>query len=607
MEKSIILRAREISSSSPFHLPPAAQTLGSKVRLILENAISQPEIVFWKRLREKEIWRVQMTKEADLYVAEILLPLEPTIVCYYFEFSDGSILKERCQIERADRPNSPVYKEYEEKEFRITVYDSNLMPAKWTFGMLIYQIFPDRFFRGREEICYPQYDTYGQEIILKDWDESPESPPMGRDFFGGDLRGLLLKLEYLHEIGIDCIYLCPVYDSPTNHRYDTTDYSKISPMLGDEAELVELIKEAHQKGMRIILDAVFNHCSCDSIYFDMPNRYSGAYHNKRSPYYRWFSFNRWPEEYQKWFGHTRYPEFVECPEVEDFFLGSQGIVAYWLERGVDGWRTDATRFNSEHFWSRFRERVNTTRPDAYLVCEEWEDASHYLLGGMFSAATNYRWTWAVQGFFADEILTTSQFEDRLATLRRQTPSEALLSQMNLLSSHDVRRVLSACHNDERKVVQMVAFQMGYPGAPSIYYGDEAGLVGESGESGRKPFPWQSENLSILNFYRKIIRERNKLPAIKYGTIETLVVDDEYRIYVFARRFRNDSVYLAYNASQFLASVSLKLLPNETGTWIDVFGQNLEIKVDERTLSIVLPPRGFTWCIKENSVTFNSTI
>lgn len=597
MNKNILLQARELSPNAPFHLSPPAQTLCSKVELILENAPSQPEIVLQERLKEC-IWRVQMTRKGDLYVAEILLPSEPTIVYYYFEFSDGNILKERCQIERADRPNSPVYGEYEEREFQITVYDLTVMPASWTHGMLIYQIFPDRFARDKAEIVRPKYDTYGQEALIKEWHELPESPPRGRDFFGGDFRGILRKLDYLHELGVNCIYLCPVFDSPSNHRYDAIDYSKIAPMLGKEEDLIELIDQAHKRGIKLILDAVFNHCSCDSVYFDMPGRYKGAYQNKQSPYYRWFSFTSWPEKYQRWFGHDRYPEFVECPEVEDFFLGAKGIAAYWLNKGIDGWRSDAARFNSERFWRRFRSRVNTVRPDAYLVSEEWENANHYLLGDMFSATTNYRWTWAVQGFFADEALTASQFEDRLATLRHQTPPDALLSQMNLISSHDIRRILTACHNDERRLMQIVAFQMSYPGAPTIYYGDEVGITGETGESGRKSFPWESGNSLILGFYRKLITVRQKLAALKYGTINTLVVDDERKIYGFVRRFKNNPVYLVYNASENWVDISLELLPSEVGNWVDILEQGLKIQVNNNLLEINLPPRGFAWCIKK---------
>ncbi len=594
MDKQTTLKARALSLEAPFHFPPPAQPLLSIVTLVLENAAAQPEIVLQDRYRDVS-WRVQMRDNAGAYMADILLPLEPTVVSYHFEFADGSILQERRQLDHVVSPKFPLKKRYEEREFQIAVYDPHSMPSDWTQGMVIYQIFPDRFARGKAAITLPQYNTYGQETLIKDWTESPEYPPRGCDFFGGDIRGVIQNLDYLRDLGIECIYLCPIFDAPSNHRYDTRDYSKIDAMLGTREDVVELIAKVHDRGMKIILDAVFNHCSCDSIYFDMAGRYNGAYQDKQSPYYRWFYFTAWPKEFQKWMGHQTFPEFVECPEIEDFFLGPDGITSQWIRAGIDGWRIDSTQSKTEAFWRRFRTAVNALRPDAYLVCEEWENASHYLVGNMFSAATNYRFAWALHGFFAYDSLTVSQFDDRLTTLRRDTPAPALLSQLNLINSHDTTRVLTICGGDKRRLMQMVAFQMSYPGAPMIYYGDEAGLTGKTGESGRKPFPWGAEDAEILGFYRKLTAVRKQLIPLKLGTFETLVVDDENRLYAFSRQMDGVIVYACFNVSDHPAEISIPQAGVEIGNWVDALGSTYaNATTAANIIKVPLQPRGFVW-------------
>lgn len=587
----IWLKARHLSPDSPVHFPPPAQPIHSTVTLKISNVPMQTEVVLRDRRRDFN-WRVEMTpQESNVHTATITMPSAATIIYYHFEFADGSILQEHRQF---DDHHRPVYDQYEDRDFQIAVYDPDAMPADWTQGMLIYQIFPDSFARGRDEITRSQYGPYGHELLIKNWNDPPELPPVGRDYYGGDFRGVIEKLDYLQELGIECIYFCPVFQSPSNHRYDTFDYMKIDPMLGTEDDFVEMVEAAHERGIKIILDAVFNHCSCDSIYFDMPGRYDGAYHNKQSPYYRWFHFERWPDEYQMWHDIRNMPEFVECPEVEAFFLGGAGVTAYWLQLGIDGWRTDVTSCNSDTFWRRFRDRINQIRPDAYLVSEEWGNASHYLVGDMFSATMNYRFTFALEGFFAVERLNAAQLEDRLATLRRDTPAPALHAQMNLLSSHDIRRILTACDGDKQRMKQIVAFQMSYPGAPMIYYGDEAGLTGASAEDGRKAYPWGHEDAEILAFYKNIMAVRQRLPVLRTGDYETLAVDDERRLFAFARRLDDTVIYSLFNAGDQPATFEL---PAEAGNWIDGLGLNGEVLVENSTLTVEIPARGMAWYIR----------
>lgn len=590
MEKEIYFKARNLHPAAPFHLPPSAQVVRGKVVLIVENSPMLPEIVLRDRRRDFT-WQVAMSHEGDQCVAEITLPQEPTLVYYHFEFPDGTILREKRQHEGR---NKAVFGEFEERDFQIAVYNPATMPAEWTQGMLIYQIFPDSFARGRPNVIRPEHGPYGNPLMMKEWHHDPELPPRGRDFYGGDLKGVVEKLDYLKAMGVNCIYFTPIFDSPTNHRYDANDFMKIDPMLGTEEEFGYLLRAAHARNIRVVLDGVFNHCSCDSIYFDMPGRHGGAYHNKQSPYYRWFNFIQWPEEYQTWWDVRNMPEFVECPEMEEFFLGPEGVAAYWLQKGVDGWRTDVTRCNSDTFWRRFRERVNEETLGAYLVSEEWEDSTHYLTGDMFSATMNYRFAWAIEGFFANGLLKASEFEDRLATLRRDTPMPALMAQMNLIDSHDTRRFLTACRGNKQRFMQAVAFQMSYPGAPMIYYGDEAGLMGETAEAGRKAFPWGAEDPEMLAFYQKITRVRQRLFPLRQGAYETLLVDDELHIHAFARWMDGRSVYAIYNTGNLPTRLELPLAEGESGQWADALEIHPPVTAVRGQLALDIKAHSMAW-------------
>ncbi|NJL93947.1 MAG: hypothetical protein HC915_09555, partial [Anaerolineae bacterium] len=361
MQRSIMLRARALDLSAPFHIPPPAQTLGSEVSLEVSQAPGVPEAVLRDRTRPDLEWRVQLGQEGEAYRAQLRLPDAPTVVQYHFVFPDGSILRDQRQEEGH---NTPVYGQVMETDFQIGVYDPDRMPPAWSQGMVVYQIFPDAFARGREDVVTPRYGPYGLDLRLKGWDEPPEEPPLGRDFYGGDLRGVLNKLDYLQALGVNCLYFCPIFAARTNHRYDATDYLQIDPMLGTEADFKALLDAAHARGIRVVLDAVYNHCSCDSMYFDMPGwaKTPGAYHDPQSPYHRWFHFETYPTEFRHWQRQRNLPEFVECPEVEAFFLGDQGVTAKWTRLGVDGWRTDVPFDNTDTFWRQFRRLLDRIKP-----------------------------------------------------------------------------------------------------------------------------------------------------------------------------------------------------------------------------------------------------
>jgi cyclomaltodextrinase / maltogenic alpha-amylase / neopullulanase len=439
--------------------------------------------------------------------------------------------------------------------------------------------------------------VYGHEPQLRRWGERPEYPPLGRDFYGGDLRGIIDHLDHVAELGIDTIYMTPIFDAPTNHRYDAIDFMKIDPMLGTEADLEELLEKAHALGLKVVLDAVFNHCSSDSIYFDITNKFgSGAYHSQKSLYYRWFDFQEWPQKYRGWIGLGFMPEFVECPEMEEYFCGANGVTAYWLNKGIDGWRCDVAFDNTDEFWRRFRKRIDTIKPGAYSVSELWIDSTHYLLGDTFNATMNYRFAWAARGFLATDDLTPTELDDRLSTWMRDTPPPALKAQMNLVDSHDTGRILTACNGELKRVKQILAFQLSYPGAPMIYYGGETGLEGDYAEDGRRTMPWDSLDHALIDYFKSAIHFRRGAEALRHGDVEAVVIDDVQKVYAYKRWHGDEVIYCAFNASDESVEITL---PFAEGKWHDALNGGNAIEARADCCTAWLEPRGAAWFVRNS--------
>ena len=592
MSSLSVQAARRLRPAGPFHIPPPAQPLRAVCHLILEDCPYQPEIYVTDTRRELG-WHLAMTPDGNnRWTAELRMPTEVTILHYHFKFDDDALppLMERRQVEGR---NTPIYGEWIEEPFKIAVYDPARMPAEWTKGMIIYQIFPDRFANGDPSNDRLSMGVYGHEPLYLEWGERPEHPPLGRDFFGGDLRGVIDKLDYLRDLGVDCLYFTPIFHAASNHRYDAIDYFKIDPMLGTEQDFDELIEKAHAQDMKIVLDAVFNHCSSDSRYFDIVGRYGeGAVVSKHSHYYRWFDFIEWPHAYRGWQGLGFMPEFVECPEVEEFFVGPEGVSAYWLERGIDGWRCDVAFDNSDEFWRRFRKRIDSIRPGAYSIAELWINATHYMLGDTFNGSMNYRLGWALWGFCLTDSLTPSELDDRLMTLQRDTPEPALYSQMNVVDSHDTARIMTVAKRDRRRVKQIAAFHLAYPGAPMIYYGSETGLEGEDAEDGRRCMPWDDLDQEMLTYYKHIISIHRRSRALRLGSYETILLDDGRRLYGFARRCDDEVVLALFNGSD--ETVEIALQQDDSRQWKEVIHGRDVFRAQNGVLKVQLEARGAVW-------------
>ncbi|MCI6245113.1 MAG: glycoside hydrolase family 13 protein [Eubacterium sp.] len=466
-------------------------------------------------------------------------------------------------------------------EFQQTVYEKDFKTPDFLKGGLIYQIFPDRFYNSKT----PKKNVPESRVMRK-WGEEPywqESQMNGiwnNDYFGGDLKGVEEKLEYLSGLGVSCIYLNPIFEAHSNHRYDTADYEKIDSLLGDESDLESLCKKAHGLGISVILDGVFSHTGCDSKYFNMYNRYNtvGAYNSKSSPYFSWYKFTDYPNGYKSWWGIKLLPEVSEEDEgYREYICGKNGILRKWLRLGISGWRLDVADELPDVFLDDLRKAVKEENENAVIIGEVWEDATNkfaygerrrYLLGEQLDSVMNYP--------FADAILNYVKFGNAQAfmsgimSIVENYPPCVVNVLMNHIGTHDTERAITRLagesaegkdrawqhsHNqlsdyDYLKGISMMKLasliQYTLPGVPSLYYGDEAGMQGMKDPFNRACFPWDNINKELYKWYKRLGEIRRGCKAFKEGSFEPLYAADGAIAYV--RRSEENSVLTAVNNS-----------------------------------------------------------
>ncbi len=470
---------------------------------------------------------------------------DPGLYWYCFEF-DGPWSTERIY----KGPYSCGFIAIDESRWQLTVCKAGYKTPDTYKGGVMYQIFPDRFRNsGTPKVNVPS------DRDMVPWDAEPRWRPdehgkvWNNDYFGGDLKGIEEKLPYIHNLGVTTIYLNPIFESHTNHRYSTADYSKIDPLLGTEEDFVSLCKSAHKYGMKIILDGVFNHTGDDSLYFNKKGRYDtlGAYNSEESPYRNWFNFIHWPDEYESWWGFDTLPEVNERnEEYIEYITGEDGIVAKWLRLGADGWRLDVADELPDFFIEKIHERAKAVNPDAIVIGEVWEDASNkvayserkkYLLGEELDSIMNYPFANAIISFVGYN--DADNFLDRIQTITENYPKQVVDILMNLLGTHDTARIITRlagedCNGKDRywqsehfldhesymfgvKLEKMAAaLQFTLPGFPSIYYGDEAGMQGYKDPFNRKGFTWDNINTSLSSWYSWLGLLRKTCPVLKEG-------------------------------------------------------------------------------------------
>lgn len=439
---------------------------------------------------------------------------------------------------------------------------SDIQIPEWVQDAIFYQIFPERFATSAQ-IEKPHN--------LEAWD----TPPTTFGFKGGDLLGIVEHLDYLSDLGVTALYLNPIFQSTANHRYHTHDYFQVDPILGGDAAFKTLLDAAHARGIRIILDGVFNHAS-RSFY-----QFSHALENgAASPYRDWFNFHSFPvraydthPNYDAWWNIAALPKFNhKNPQVREFIFR---VAEHWIRFGIDGWRLDVPgEIDDDEFWREFRRRVKNANPDAYIVGEIWQRAERWLRGDQFDAVMNYQFTRACLAFFVDDpardllhehsygaaaAMSAEEFARTLADLLAWYPRAITHAQLNLLDSHDTARFITIARGDPT-ALQLALFALfGYVGAPMLYYGDEIALEGRLDPDCRRAMIWEpsKRGRAMLAYVKRLIALRKKYAALRRGTFTNLHANG--KTYVWARQFANEpTVILALNAGREPVTLDLRV-------------------------------------------------
>ena len=465
--------------------------------------------------------------------------------------------------------------------WQLTVFESQYQTPDWLSGGIMYQIFPDRFYRsGTTKYNVPQ-DRY----LHQRWGSQPEWRPnhqgeiTNSDYFGGDLEGIIQKLDYLQSLGITCIYLNPIFEAHSNHRYDTADYTKVDPLLGSKEDFKRLCKEANKRGIHIMLDGVFNHTGSDSIYFNRKGRYQtlGAYQSQESPYYDWYQFYQWPEQYACWWNFETLPNVNETNETYNAYInGTDGVIQTWLKAGADGWRLDVADELPDLFLDDITKAAKQVKPTSMILGEVWEDASNkmaygqrrrYLLGKQLDSVMNYPFREAIIGFLTGK--NPAEMMELIMTVLEHYPPSAIHLLMNHIGTHDTERILTVLGGEplngrdrewqsRTKLSQeqrsrglsllKLASLMQYtlPGIPCVYYGDEAGMEGYRDPFNRGCFPWGHEDAELVSWYRSLGKIRHSCEVLKQGTLEPYYVDDDCFVYVRSDEAVGQKLLVAVN-------------------------------------------------------------
>jgi cyclomaltodextrinase len=492
----------------------------------------------------------------------------------------------------------------------------DIITPKWVKDAIFYQIFPDRFARS-ERVPKP--------ANLEKWD----SPPTVYGFKGGDLIGVTERLDYLQELGITAIYFNPIFQSAANHRYHTIDYTQIDPILGGNEAFRKLLDAAHARDIRIVLDGVFNHASRGFYQFNHTLENGAA-----SPYLDWFHFNK------KWLQSGEPLNAYPGPKEEDFMLRGESlkrlgyeawwdlaalpklntdtqavrrfifdVARHWIDFGIDGWRLDVPHeIDDDAFWQEFRHVVKAANPEAYIVGEIWGDAHRWLQGDQFDAVMNYGVSRACLGFFGGKRLNTTQrpggyelkplsaiqIADAVDRMLGLYDWQVTLAQLNLLDSHDMPRFLTLVNGDKDALKLATLFQMTFPGAPCIYYGDEIGMQGQHDPDCRRTFPWEEDlwDRDLLAWFRQAIALRRAHPVLRSGRYLRLLADDAASIYAFARKGKEKTLTVVLNngAASYNLDVHAQGLYADGATLNDLWGEAQAKVSDGRITGAMLPPR-----------------
>lgn len=549
-------------------VPKEMKCKSAKLNIIVDKYNSTDSInMFWTKSNEdSEEWECDYTPNfSDIY-------------WYSFELENEDSRKYICKEDLSSRG---YISDQLGKSWQLTVYDKDFVTPDWLNGGIMYQIFPDRFYYSGEA----KEEVPKDRIISPNWYRIPNwladltGEVRNNEYFCGDLKGIKNKLNYLKSLNISCIYLNPIFEAHSNHRYNTADYSKVDSLLGTNEDFKDLCKEAKELGINIILDGVFSHTGSDSIYFNRDNRYidKGAYNSKESEYFSWYKFSDWPDEYNSWWGFKTLPETNEEDESFNKFInGEDGIAQRWLKYGANGWRLDVADELPDEFLDKFRLSVKEASKEAIIFGEVWEDASNkvsyggrrrFLLGKQLDSVMNYPFRDAILNFIKGVDART--VTNNILNILENYPKPVIKNLMNSLGTHDTTRVITELVGDDPKLMSKNArayfkldedkkqlgiklvklaavMQYTLPGVPCIYYADEVGLEGYEDPFNRAAYPWGKEDKSLLEWYIKLGELRN-MEVFKTTDINFIKVSEHFMLY--SREFNNKKLLCALNASK----------------------------------------------------------
>ncbi len=610
------------SADSRFCWPAGAVKCGEEVCLsvsVSSGLVVDPVLVLKSDRGTREI---PMSPNEQGYYVKFNAPDKPEAMWYSFRF-------ETCRGERWLCPDHSGYKsrmlDYSAEGFRLTVYDAAFETPDWLKHSVMYQIFPDRFAFSDDDTAekgIEYHKSIGQKPRLHRRLSDPvawqarrgEKEYFPDDFYGGTFKGIISKLPYLKDLGISCIYLNPIVESRSNHRYDTSDYLKVDPILGTNRDFSELCRKAEDMGIEIILDGVFSHTGADSIYFNAYGNYgsAGACQGKESKYFSWYLFDEFPDSYRSWWGIKNLPEVDERNQTWQnyIFRNKSSVMKTWMGRGASGWRLDVADEIPDDVLEAMRKEVKSVDKDAPIIGEVWEDPvvkvsygsrRTYALGRALDSVMNYPLRTALLDF-AHFRLDAPGLRDFLINQEINYPKPLYYSLMNLIGSHDVARVVNSIAYDavirqlprekqleidftDEMIAKAVEFeklfaavQFSIPGVPSIYYGDEQGMTGTADPFNRKPFR-ENKKCTLYSHYKELSQLRNSNPAMSTGEAVFMAQGSDILMILryisggtdaFGAPARDNIVLTVINRSEegsdFTADCSFSGLPDYSG-WI----------------------------------------
>ena len=584
------------SRDTLYRMPQGAVSCETKLMLrVRGEELQKVWLRLWWNNAEN---RMQMRKKEDgLFECRFNAPASPGLLWYYFVAEDN--WGNTWYLGNASDGLGGVGEitMSEPQGYQITVYDPAYVTPDWLRNGIMLQIMVDRYFcwGERDVTRLPPASYYHIH-----WDDTPAmainddkyGDNVNNDYFGGNLRGVMEKLDYIASMGVTVIYFNPIFKARSNHKYNTGDYHMIDPSFGTEADFRELCIEARKKGIRIILDGVFSHTGSDSLYFNRDGSYGpgGAYNDPDSPYAKWYRFRYWPDDYESWWGFRTLPNVHEETEsYQDFIINDEdSVTAHWLKAGASGWRLDVADELPMEFIRSIRKRIRKVKPDAALIGEVWEDPTNkisygeqraYCLGDTLDCTMNYPLRGAIFDFLRCWI-SAPELARRLESQRENQPLPFYYSQMNLLGTHDTPRAINVLADvgemapdreyrrpldlppdvyarGRRRMLAGWALVCMLPGMPCLYYGDEAGMTGMADPYCRASYPWGHEDMTLREAYRKLMNDRMNSPAMRTGAMNLAAIGQDVLLVerrieggadVFGVAYPDETVAMAVNRS-----------------------------------------------------------